>query len=237
MLYYTELHAHTSEVSPCSHLTAAEVAERYLCAGYHTVVVTNHYCDYVMDPAGSSWEERLAHFVSGYQSMKHAVGDRLHVLLGMELRFTENSNDYLIFGFDEDFLRTHPDLHRMNLKSFSALARENGILVVQAHPFRNGMKIMNPALLDGIEVFNGHPGHDSRNRIALDWCRRYHKIPTSGSDFHDASSVEAGGIVTDEPICTMKQLADVLRSGRYTLRCTGPAAKLDGMTDFDANHL
>lgn len=35
------------------------------------------------------------------------------------------------------------------------------MLFYQAHPFRNSMKITNPELLDGIEVYNGHPGHDS----------------------------------------------------------------------------
>ena len=211
MSFLTELHAHTSEVSPCGHCTADEVADYYVAAGYTTIVVTNHYCDYVMDYAGETWEERFAHFVSGYRKMKDYAGDKLHVILGMELRFTENLNDYLIFGFNEDFLYTHPDLHKMT--------------------------VVPPALLDGIEVFNGHPGHDSRNRIALEWCRRYGKIPTSGSDFHHERTVISGGIVTDEPICSMRQLTDVLRSGNYTLRCTGPATEFDGMHTFPASKL
>ena len=99
------------------------------------------------------------------------------------------------------------------------------------------MTMMPPKFLDGIEVFNGHPGHDSRNRIALEYCRRYGKIPTSGSDFHHPHSPEAGGIITDEPILDMKQLTDVLRGGNYILRCTGPASELDGMQNFPASKL
>ncbi len=236
-MYLTELHAHTSEVSPCAHQTAAEVAERYIAAGYSTVVVTNHYCYYVMNGAGESWDERFSHYVSGYRAMKEYAGDRLCVLLGMELRFTENDNDYLIIGFDEDFLYRYPDLHRMTLKEFAPFAREHGLLVIQAHPFRDYIRIMPVKYLDGVEVFNGHPGHHSRNRLAREYCRMYGLIPTSGSDFHDATSEESGGIMTDEPITSQKQLAEILRSGNYRLRCRGTAAKRDGMQDFDACEL
>lgn len=237
MPYLTELHAHTSEVSPCSHQTAEQVADRYIAEGYTTVVVANHYCDYTMDPAGETWEERLSHYLTGYQRMKAHAQGRLIVILGMELRFVESSNDYLVFGMDEEFLRTHPDLHRMNLKSFSALARENGLITVQAHPFRNGMKVMNPDYLDGYEVFNGHFGHDSRNRIALEWCRKFGKIPTSGSDFHDATSLVGGGIITNEPVTSMKQLTEILQSGDYILHCSSATAEREQMRDVHVSAL
>ena len=237
MAFLTELHAHTSEVSPCSHQTAAQVADRYLAEGYRTVVVTNHYCGYVMDNAGDTWEERFNHYVSGYHAMKEYAKGRLNVILGMELRFRDNINDYLIFGFDEDFLRDHPDLHQMTLKTFRPIADEHGILVIQAHPFRNGMTVSPPKLVDGYEVFNGHAGHDSRNGIARAFCRRFGKLPTSGSDFHDAVSYVAGGIITEEEITSMEQLTEILRSGNYTLRCSGPAAEDDALTDFRPSEL
>lgn len=235
---YTELHAHTSEVSPCSHQTAEQVADRYISEGYSTLVVANHYCDYVMEQAGANWDDRFAHYVSAYHKMKSYAGDRLTVLLGMELRFVENMNDYLIFGADEEFIYSHPNLHQMNLKTFRPLADEHGLLIVQAHPFRNGMKIMPPDLIHGVEVFNGHAGHDSRNKLALEWCLRYGKLPTSGSDFHDAKSYVAGGIITDEKITSMEQLTALLRLQKgYTLRCSGPAAELDGMQNMNADEI
>ena len=98
MGYKTELHAHTCEVSPCADLTVEEVTDRYIAAGYSTLVLTNHYCDYVIDNAGETWEEKIGHYLSAYHAMKEYAGDRLHILLGCELRFTENHNDYLIFG-------------------------------------------------------------------------------------------------------------------------------------------
>ena len=236
MQYKTELHAHTSEVSPCGNLTAREVAERYIAAGYTTLCVTNHYCDYVIDNAGDTWEKKIDHFLSAYRLMKEHAGDRLCVLLGCELRFVGSANDYLIIGCTEEFLRAHPDLHRMSLRDFSALAHENGILIVQAHPFRNGMTVVNPEYLDGVEAFNGHCNHHSRNRIADAWAKLYGLIRTSGTDFHHPEQNADGGIITDTPIRTMEQLVDVLKSGNYTLICKGPAAERDGMSDMPAKY-
>ena len=235
MPFLTELHAHTAESSSCAHLSAAEVAERYLAAGYRTVTVTNHYNAYNLDLGGTSWEDRISHHLKGYRAMKEYAGDRLCVLLGCELRFTENSNDYLILGLTEEILWNYPELQNMTLRSFSELAHRLGLLIVQAHPFRNGMTVMNPRYLDGIEVFNGHAEHQSRNRIALSWARLQGLIPTSGTDFHDPEHTPCGGIITEAPILSMEDLIRTLKSGSYTLHCAGAAAERDGMTDLPAN--
>lgn len=236
MQYKTELHCHSSEVSPCADLTVAEVTERYIAAGYTTVVLTNHYCDSVIDNAGETWEEKIDHYLSAYHDMKEYAGDRLNILLGCELRFTENHNDYLVYGMTEEFLRTYPELHTMKLKTFSELSRKMGFLLIQAHPFRNRMTVMPPKYLDGIEVFNGHHGHDSRNQLADALAKRYGLLRTSGSDFHHVSSVESGGILTNAPVTSMEQLVEILKSGECELICSGPAAKLDGMKNMPAKY-
>jgi hypothetical protein len=122
----------------------------------------------------------------------------------------------------------------MSLKAFSAFARENGLLLVQAHPFRNRMVMVNPRLLDGVEVFNGHNDHESKNYLANELANRYGLIKTSGSDFHHPTSDTAGGIITDTPVTSIPQLMKILRSGDYTLICSGSAAERDGMTDMPA---
>ena len=234
--YFTELHAHTRESSTCADLLASEVAERYVAEGYTTVVVTNHYNAYNLDLGGESWEDKINHHLEGYRAMKEYARDRLCVLLGSELRFPECDNDYLVFGITEDFLLLHPDLHLMDLKSFSSLARLHGLLLIQAHPFRNGMKVMRPEYLDGVEVFNGHSGHHSRNDIAMAWAKKYGLIPTSGSDFHHPTQHGCGGIITNAPITSSEELLRVLKSGDYSLRCAGPAAERDGMCNMPAKY-
>ena len=73
--YKTELHAHTCEVSPCADLTVEEVTERYIAAGYTSLVLTNHYCDYVIDNAGNTWEEKIEYYLSAYHAMKDYAKD------------------------------------------------------------------------------------------------------------------------------------------------------------------
>ena len=234
MQYKTELHAHTMLVSPCADTPIEEVVRRYAAAGYTTVVVTDHYCDYVIDNAGEDWTQKVEHYLSGYRAMKEAAQGKFNVILGCELRFLENSNDYLVFGMDEEFLHAHPELHKMSLKAFSAFAKEHGLLLVQAHPFRNGMTMVNPRLLDGVEAFNGHYSHESKNYLANELANRYGLIKTSGTDFHHPVQQPSGGIVTNEPITSVTQLIEILKSGNYTLICQGPAAERDGMTDMPA---
>ena len=236
MQFKTELHAHTSEVSPCGHVTAPEVAERFIAEGYTSLVITNHYCDYVIDNLKCSWQEKMDYYLHPYHLMKEYAGDRLNVLLGCELRFEGSINDYLIYGITEEFLRQNPNLHKMNLRTFADLAHESGMLVVQAHPFRNGITIVNPALLDGMETFNGTPSYDGRNRVAEEWAKQYGLIRTSGSDFHNPDQRGYGGILTNAAIRTSEELVAVLKSGNYTLHCEGPAAEREGITDYPAKY-
>lgn len=234
MQYKTELHVHTMLVSPCADTPLEDVVQRYADAGYTTVVVTDHYTPNIIDNAGETWEQKITHYLSGYRAMKELAQGKFNVLLGCELRFVENFNDYLVYGMDEEFLYTHPELHKMTLKEFSAFAKEHGLLLVQAHPFRSKMTVVNPQLLDGVEAFNGHIGHESKNYLANELANRYGLIKTSGTDFHHPTHKPSGGILTDEPITSVPQLVKILKSGNYTLICRGPAAERDRMTDMPA---
>jgi hypothetical protein len=195
-----------------------QIINKYKEAGYTTLVLANHFnrgtqgflrCE--------EYGDFITAYLKGYEDLKNDAQGVLTVLLGMELRFEENSNDYLVFGVTEEFLRNNPPLYDMNPESFSKLAKENGLLFVQAHPFRNSMTVVNPRFLDGVEVFNGHMGHDSRNEIANMWAEKFNLIKTSGTDYHYITSPANGGIFTEEEITDMNQLVEILKSGNYTL--------------------
>ena len=79
------------------------------------------------------------------------------------------------------------------------------------------MTVIRPDVLDGVEVFNGHFGHDSRNDIANMWADKFNLIKTSGTDFHYITSPANGGIFTEKEITTMDELVETLKSGNYTL--------------------
>lgn len=212
-IYAWETHAHTGEISPCGNVPAAELVERHIEAGYAGVVITNHLSRYGFTyVSDKSWEEQVNWFYHGFEMAKEAAGDRLTVLFAAEINFNGDPNDYLVYGVTREFLLAHPDLLNMRFGDFSRLGRENGFLLIQAHPFRNGMRIVRPDELDGIEVCNGNPRHDSRNFIAASWAARYGLLTTSGSDYHQREDIGRGGIFTDQKIETMEDFIRVIRS-------------------------
>jgi PHP domain. len=218
MLYKTETHAHSKVISKCSHASEDDIIRRYTQAGYQTLVLTNHLCtDTFSERKDAPWEEKAEYFLSGYTSLKEKAKGYLHILLGMELRFSGTANDYLVYGFDESFLRKNGDITTLGLSAFSKLAKENGLLLFQAHPFRYGITVVNPCYLDGVEVYNGHAGHESNNEIALAWAEKHRLKKLSGSDFHDPDSRTTGGIFTEVPLTDMNGLMSVLREETYTL--------------------
>ncbi len=228
MKFKTELHCHSAEVSKCATATAEEIVGEYIKYGYSTIVLTNHLNSHTFkndrfgDLTALSWDEKMDHFMNGYIRMKEAAGDRLNILLGVEIHPVKSACDYMIYGIDEAFLRSNPTLLEMKLRDISELVRASGCFFVQVHPFRNDMKIVRPEYFDGCEVYNGGTTPEkpdrSRNWLAEIWAERYDLAPTSGSDFHRLGDHRPnGGIITESEIKSNEELLRVLRSREYEL--------------------
>ena len=218
-----ETHVHTAECDGSAALGAAEIVRRYAEAGYAGLIITDHIIDvfekrwFPEEVKGLDHEQYITRWLRGYHAAKEE-GDRLGltVLLGGEVRFDGQINDYLIYGLDEDFFYTAPRLNRcQSLEELLALLPPD-VCVVQAHPFRDKMVVADPSLLWGLEGFNG--GNPKfRNELAKIYAEHYGKAITSGSDYHGRRRFASGGIETEEEIRTPQDLTRILRSGRYTL--------------------
>lgn len=221
--YLYEMHFHTQNTSNCANVKAEDAVEEYIKAGYDGIVVTDHLSTSTFMKYGREllpWKKKVDFFLRGYNAAKKAAAGRINVLLGMELRFrtSEGDNDYLVYGINEDFLYKHPLLLEMNIKMFYKLAKEKGFLVFQAHPFRVGMKVTNPKFLDGVEIFNGNPRHNSSNDIAEIWAKKYGLMVTSGSDYHEYEDLGSGGIWFDKEIKDNKTLIEELNKREYEIK-------------------
>lgn len=217
-MFKTELHCHSKDVSACARVDVETIVRKFTEGGYSSIVLTNHLSTYTYDHIHArDWDDFIDKFVYGYKKLKEYAEGKLNILLGMELRFKNSPNDYLVFGPDEKFLREHPSILDMNVWEFHKLCQENGYLLIQAHPFRNGMTVNAPWDIDGVEVFNGHMGHDSRNDIAEMWANKYSLIKTSGTDLHYTDVPTNAGIKTEYEITSMEQLVSTLKNGTYTL--------------------
>ena len=213
--FKTELHCHTAESSIlCGKIPAEDLVKMYVDGGSSTMVVTDHYGGKHLK--GQDNEYEIMKFLEGYNTAK-VLNEPINVILGMELNFDANANDYLVYGITEEFIRSYPEMYKMDLVDFCDLAHENGLLVFQAHPFRNNLTVIRPGICDGIEGFNSHPRHDSRNDIAMAWAKKYDLQMISGSDAHRPQDVAISGIRTKEIVKTSEQLVEVLRNRDYEM--------------------
>ena len=100
------------------------------------------------------------------------------------------------YRISEEFLKNHPWIYRKELPDLYQIAEEEGLFIVQAHPYRSMCFQADVRYLHGIEVFNGNPRHQSHNEKALETAEKYHLVQTKGSDFHQPEDI---GVWTELP--------------------------------------
>ena len=210
--YRIDTHVHTAEVSPCGKIPAEEVVKLYIEQNYDAIIITDHYHDEYFDSLDTDkWEEKVDSYLSGYRTaVKYGKEAGLNILLGIELRFAGHPNDFLVYGLDEDFLYNNPELYKLTPEEFTELRKGTGIVMFQAHPFRKKMEVEKNEYLDGIEVINGNPRHDSDNNTAYRHALKNNLRMLSGSDFHQYTDIARGGLVLTEKITTSKDFADYI---------------------------
>ncbi|HOJ10766.1 MAG TPA: PHP domain-containing protein [Clostridiales bacterium] len=215
-MYKYDIHTHTSEVSPCGRVNASEVVKLYKQAGYKGIVITDHYYKGFFDKIDlPNWKDRLAQYLKGYRiAYNEGIQLGLTVILGIELRFIDGPSDYLIYGIDEKFLLENPELYNLDLKKFRKMIEGKGMLIYQAHPFRDGFTVPGLELLDGIEIYNGNQKQNSKNDIAHSFAINNKLKMVSGSDFHIVQDLAKGGVILKEEVSTPKELADALRDNK-----------------------
>lgn len=221
-IFKTELHCHSAEVSGCARITSKQIKDRYVALGYSTVVLTNHFASFTYEQLNcTDWQDFIDKYLYGYNLLKNISKGQLEILLAIEIRPKDSPNDYLMYGVSEKFLRENEFLFNKSVEKLSKLSRENGILFIQAHPFRDYMQITNPELIDGVEVYNGsHGGYygaDARNDIAEAFANKHGLIKASGTDLHYPNDKIIGGITTNEKIKSISQLIEILKKGNFKL--------------------
>ncbi len=216
-MFKYEIHCHTRETSVCATAPAKEVVQTYREHGYDGIVVTDHFSPMTFPLTKLFCPQKHTDFYfRGYRAaFAAAQGTDFTVLPGCEIRFYATINDYLLFGDVENFLKNNGNLLRAYPKKLSQLCREQGILMIQAHPFREWMTRCNPAYLDGVEVLNGKDSPEERAK-ALAWAEQNGlTLCTGGGDFHHLKKPLMGGILTERRITDNETLVKILRNGEF----------------------
>lgn len=215
-MYKTETHLHTSEVSPCAHLTAAEMVARYHAAGYKTVIITDHFQNPYFERLGDiPWEEKVERFLQGYDNaVEAAKAYGMHVILSAEIRFNGSPNHYLLLGVDRAFLKQRPDVLEMGIEAFYPYAKQHGVTVIQAHPYRDGSCYPTWDYADGVEAYNTNPRHENYTKQTVEQAQQKRMPITSGSDAHRMEDTAIGGVLSQDEIRTAEDYVRLLLTGQ-----------------------
>ena len=213
-------HTHTAETSKCGHLPAAEVVDRYVRNGFSGLVVTDHlHPEYLSRiDKDHDWNKVMDHYLSGYHASRKR-GDEVgfQVILGAELRFPENDNDYLVYGIDEDWLRSNPYVCCMSAREFWQKFHDQ-VLIIHAHPYRDGNTVVFEDAVHGTEIINGNPRHDNHNDLALDLARRHPGFfRLAGSGAHQAGVEARAGVILPEKPADSFAYKDLIEQRRFRL--------------------
>jgi predicted metal-dependent phosphoesterase TrpH len=214
-----EIHCHTGEVSVCAWVDAISIVRMHKEAGFEGICITDHYHEeFFKKHSGLKDKEIVDIYLSGYR-LARKEGSRIgiKVMLGMEIRFEDNDNDYLVYGITEDMLFENPYMFRMGLEDFSDMARVNGLLLIQAHPFRDNMTRVNPRFIDGIETVNGNIRHNSRNHLSESYAIVNNLRKMGGSDFHRECDLNMVAMHFFDEINSEADLVKSIKDGNYAI--------------------
>lgn len=220
-MFKIETHLHTVHVSKCGHLDAKTLVRSYKEAGYDAICVTDHYNRNTVDYLSidlSRPETHLAQFLHGYDLMcEEGARYGIRIYRGAEVRFDECDNDYLLYNWPDELLADMGRTFKMSIVEFSRLVRKTDAFLMQAHPYRKGCTPAIACYLDGIEVFNGNPRHDSHNDRAREYADMFRLTGFAGSDCHQVTDIAVSGIGVEKLPENDAELASLFRAGKFEL--------------------
>ena len=220
--YKYDLHVHTSPVSTCADFSPKEVVTMYKKAGFNGFVLTNHFTPLGLGKHNSK-EDFAEYYLNDYYEAKEAgKKEGLDISLGMEIRFPENNNDYLIYGISEEDVYRAAKYLESDYKTFYREFKSEKNLIIQAHPFRNGIALCDLDYVDGIEVFNMHPNHNSRIAVAAKLAHENpHLLITGGTDFHHENHQGLLAFCTEKKVKNSYQFSNIISSGDFVFDLFG----------------
>ena len=207
-------HVHTGGINTCCPELYPSVIDKKVAQGYQMAVLTNHsqswYCS--PDKHKEFMERHLEEFT---HASAYAKDKGLTLLLGLEVTVKNPSGtDWLLYGVTERFMLNAPCLYQLTQKELFEYCKINGVIMIQAHPFRYHPQIANPAYTHGIEINCSSRDLQYKDEI-LRMASEYSLMVTCGTDFHGSNPFH-GGLYVPEWVKTGRDLGDYLSKTEKT---------------------
>lgn len=190
-------HVHSSGVSLCSEVDYKQIVHEKKKLGYDGVILTNH-CQKWYYPS-EKHAEFIESLIKEYREAEaYAQTQGFQLWLGIEVSLHEpHYADWLLYGVTEDFLRHTPCLYALTQKALFELCDKNGVLMVQAHPFRAGHSPCDPKYMHGVEI--NCNARDLGNIATVEaFAAEHGLLVTCGVDYHQTVHDYFGGMFVGE---------------------------------------
>ena len=202
-------HVHSKGISTCSHISCEEIIDKKIRLGYDGAILTNH-CQpwYYSESEHKNFVERV---IEEYHRGKAYATDKgFRWYLGLEVSLGEpHYADWLLYGVTEEFLRASPCLYTLTQKELYSLCEKWGIVLVQAHPYRQAP--CDPLYMHGVEM-NCSRGDLGKEPLVEKFAKEHNLIITCGTDDHHITNEYVGGIYIPAWCHTAADVAEYLRS-------------------------
>ncbi len=201
-------HVHSKGISGCSCVTCEEIVDEKMKLGYDGVVLTNH-CQswyYKIEEHASFMEKIIAEFRRG-KAYAEQKGFRFY--LGIEVSLNEpHYADWLLYGVTEEFLRRSPCLYTLTQKQLFEYCKEWGVVMIQAHPYRQSP--CDPKYMHGVEI---NCSNEDLDKVSLveKFAEENDLLVLCGTDYHFVERTFRGGIYLPDTCQTAEDIAKWLR--------------------------
>ena len=225
-----DLHAHTRGISKCCRRSAEEVVSEAKQIGLDGIVLTNHYQkNYVSDGDYAAFLKRYKEEFHHTRQCGEAIGCK--VFFGIEVTAERYPNvHFLIYGVDEDFIDRYPLLFDYAQEELYRTVKENGGILLQAHPYRRQDRLCDVSLLDGVEI-SCHPLYEGTHIDALTaLAAREGLLLTVGGDYHGDTYRPQCGVYLPDTLGSGKEIGAYLASAEM-LRTR--VQEVDGSSPYD----
>lgn len=187
-----DLHFHTLEYSPCSHIEMEEGIKQAKDIGLDGICITDH---------DNNESAKYA------KELERKYG--LIVIAGVEILTYEG--DILCFG-----IKKVPE-KKLHAQELIKLVNEKGGATISAHPFRNngrglGDKIRKTKGLSAVEIFNGNTSSEN-NLKALKLAKKLNIPGIGASDAHKLQNIGKYATKFSKHIANEKDLITAIKSG------------------------
>lgn len=204
-----ETHCHVIGGSWCAVAQSKTTVERYKKLGYKAIAVTTH-----LAPPYYNWypsdthKGKIDYFFGVYDGFSALAKEQgIKTFYGAEVLVKDIYSEYIVIGFDREFLYDNPPLFELTQKELFELVNKYNLFMYQTHPYREGIVLGNPKYMHGAESFNGHYHHKNNNDLAKKFCFENGLVGLSGTDYHYDIQPITAGIYIPKEIETEKQLA------------------------------